>query len=430
MSTRWFLAAALSSALVTALCGVSPARAEAPAVWDVPNGTVNEAGATVLNDGHIDVASLLRGEVLVTQVKETTTSTVPVWRELERTVLQLLPGSKATVPAGDQWAFLGTAGSSFHRVTQTQQPGLLWPGWSTESIAEKATTTGVAWRLTGVTGPGEFALYQIGAFGDVDVLFNTRDGITSADGFEIPKVTHAHGTWAFSAEGNYCLSFERSTTLASGKGIKDSFGIAVAVGAADVTRVDPRDCQGTDEPAPLALTAATPRISGTAQVGRKLTAKPGSWKPAQVTLKYQWLRNGKKIAKATKSGYTLTATDKGAKITVTVTGSKSGYTTVAKTSAKTAKVKAGRLTATPTPRISGTAKVGKKLTAKTATWRPAKVKVTYQWYRNGKRIAKATKPTYTLTRADKGRKVTVKAKGAKPGYTTVTKTSKATAKVR
>jgi hypothetical protein len=58
------------------------------------------------------------------------------------------------------------------------------------------------------------------------------------------------------------------------------------------------------------------------------------------------------------------------------------------------------------------------------------VKVTYQWYRNGKRIAKATKPTYTLTRADKGRKVTVKAKGAKPGYTTVTKTSKATAKVR
>jgi hypothetical protein len=73
--------------------------------------------------------------------------------------------------------------------------------------------------------------------------------------------------------------------------------------------------------------------------------------------------------------------------------------------------------------------VGKKLTAKAGSWKPAKVKLSYQWYRGGKKIAKATKSTYKLAKADKGKRITVKVTGKKSGYTTVTKTSKATAKV-
>ncbi len=182
-------------------------------------------------------------------------------------------------------------------------------------------------------------------------------------------------------------------------------------------------------PRPKKLTAATPKVSGTVQVGKKLTAKPGAW-TSGTKLTYQWLRNGKKIPKATKSSYTLTASDKGTKTTVKVTGSKTGYTTVAKTSKATAKVKAGKLTATPTPKITGTTKVGKKLTAKPGSWKPATVKLSYQWYRNGKKIKAATKSSYTLAKADKGTKITVKVKGTKSGYTSVTKTSKTTAKVK
>ncbi len=85
---------------------------------------------------------------------------------------------------------------------------------------------------------------------------------------------------------------------------------------------------------PLTLTKTpTPKIAGTAKVGATLKAKPGSWAPAPVTLTYQWLRNGKAIAKATKSSYKLVKADKGRKIAVKVTGSKSGYQKVAKTSA-------------------------------------------------------------------------------------------------
>ncbi|MDF1489522.1 hypothetical protein [Tessaracoccus caeni] len=74
----------------------------------------------------------------------------------------------------------------------------------------------------------------------------------------------------------------------------------------------------------------TPTISGTAQAGRTLVAQPGEWRPAPVTLAYQWLRDGKAIPDAIASTYTLTAADKGATISVKVTGKKSGYTTVTK----------------------------------------------------------------------------------------------------
>ncbi|MFT3888597.1 MAG: hypothetical protein QM713_10600 [Arachnia sp.] len=169
----------------------------------------------------------------------------------------------------------------------------------------------------------------------------------------------------------------------------------------------------------------TPKISGTAQVGKKLTASAGTWKPS-ATLTYQWLRDGKKISGATKSSYTLTSSDKGKKISVQVKGAKSGYTSVTKTSSKTKAVKAGTLSSTPTPTISGTAQVGKKLTAKAGTWKPSGVKLSYQWLRSGKTIKGATASTYKVGAADKGKKISVKVKGSKSGYTSVTKTSKST----
>ena len=40
----------------------------------------------------------------------------------------------------------------------------------------------------------------------------------------------------------------------------------------------------------------------------------------------------------------------------------------------------------------------------------------YQWYRDGAAIANATKPSYKLVAADKGKKITVKVTARKPGY--------------
>ncbi|MGC4152573.1 MAG: hypothetical protein QM628_05775 [Propionicimonas sp.] len=177
------------------------------------------------------------------------------------------------------------------------------------------------------------------------------------------------------------------------------------------------------------VTGSTPTITGTAAFGQTLTASAGNWGPAGVKLAYQWLRDGKDIRGATAAAYKLTVDDVKHRISVKVTGSKDTYATATKVSAEKT-VAPAKFTKTPVPKVSGTAKVKKTLRAKAGTWAPTGIEFVYQWYRNGKKITGAVKASYKLVKADKGKKITVKVSGKKPGYTTVTKTSKATKKVK
>ena len=171
-----------------------------------------------------------------------------------------------------------------------------------------------------------------------------------------------------------------------------------------------------------------PGISGTPQVGRTLTAVTGTWSPTPDVLGYQWFRSGTAITGATGKTYTLVAADLGKTITLKVTGSKAGYPSITKTSAATAVVAKGSLTA-PVPTITGTAKVGSTLTAVPGTWGPSPVILTYQWKANGVAILGATAATYKIAAADTGKTLTVTVTGTKTGYTTTAKTSTATAVV-
>ncbi|XKK38817.1 choice-of-anchor M domain-containing protein [Nocardiopsis sp. ARC36] len=229
----------------------------------VPNGSVNEAGAVVLNDGHVDVASVLSGSGdLLTRIKDDTTPGAPVHRVPEETVLQLLPESRTVVPSDERFSFLGPADTPLWSVDQRQQQGLLWPGWSTEGLPSGALRGDVDWRIEGFRGPGEFFLYRTGAFGEPEVLFDTSDGERLS--FAIPEDTHAHGTWAFTEEGVYCLDTVRSAHLADpGEVSSHRSTLTIAVGATPVTDVDPADCLPEEEPgqapdAPPAPTALSP----------------------------------------------------------------------------------------------------------------------------------------------------------------------------
>jgi hypothetical protein len=176
------------------------------------------------------------------------------------------------------------------------------------------------------------------------------------------------------------------------------------------------------------ITGATPTITGTATVGQKLTAVPGTWTPSPVTLAYQWQRNGTAISGATATTYTLVAADAGAAITVAVTGTKSGYTAVTKTSAAVT-AKAALQTLMPTPTITGTTKVGSTLTANPGTW-DSGTTLTYQWKKNnGVYISGATAKTYVLKASDAGATITVSVTSTKTGYSPATKTSATTALV-
>ncbi|MDM4762638.1 hypothetical protein QT381_06425 [Galbitalea sp. SE-J8] len=84
-----------------------------------------------------------------------------------------------------------------------------------------------------------------------------------------------------------------------------------------------------------------------------------------------------------------------------------------------------KLSSAPTPKVSGTLRVGRRLTAKVTAWKPAAVTLSYRWSRDGTPIAHATKKAYLLKKADAGHRITLTVTGKKTGYSTIVKTSKA-----
>ncbi|MFJ7268695.1 hypothetical protein ACIQV3_18965 [Streptomyces sp. NPDC099050] len=179
--------------------------------------------------------------------------------------------------------------------------------------------------------------------------------------------------------------------------------------------------------APIRSTAA-PTIKGTAVVGGKVTATTGSWSPAADSHTYQWQADGKTIAGATAASYTLPSALQGKQLTVVVTARKAGHPTV-KTASAAVLVKGVAPKATTAPTLTGTAKVGRVLTLSRGTWTPTPTSYTYKWYADGKLITGATKSTFTLTSAQRGKHITVKVTAYRTGHLTGTATTRATATV-
>ena len=170
---------------------------------------------------------------------------------------------------------------------------------------------------------------------------------------------------------------------------------------------------------PPANTPATgaPTISGTAQAGKTLTAETSAIADADgldnVGYSYQWLANGADIAGATSSSYTLVEADKGKTIQVKVSFRDDRNNPETLTSAATAAVEPRpNSPATGTPTISGTARVGKTLTAETSAIADADgmsgAVFIYQWLANGADIAGATSDTYTPVADDVGKAIKVR----------------------
>jgi len=173
------------------------------------------------------------------------------------------------------------------------------------------------------------------------------------------------------------------------------------------------------------VTPVQPFLVGIVRVGEPKAAMIGTW-PAGFVQKYQWLRGGVAIAGATAATYTPTSLDNGKGLSLRVTGTHATLGTAVVTSPQVTVI-AGTLIA-PKPVITGTARVGGKLTAKAGTWTSG-TKLTYRWYANGVAISNAKYSTLTLSSGLYGKRITVKVTGTKSGYTTVTATSSSTAKV-
>ena len=197
-----------------------------------------------------------------------------------------------------------------------------------------------------------------------------------------------------------------------------------------------------NSPATVQNSPATgqPTISGTAQVGETLTVDTSGISDVDgldsVSFSYQWLSGrDTEISGATNDSYALVSADEGKYIKVRVSFTDDAANAESLTSAATATVAAApNSPATGAPVISGTAEVGKTLTADTSDIADADglsgATFTYQWIANDGSadtdIQDATDSTYTLVADDEGKTVKVRVSFTDDAGTVETLTSTAT----
>ena len=153
--------------------------------------------------------------------------------------------------------------------------------------------------------------------------------------------------------------------------------------------------------------AELPTIQGGAEVGQTLSLTASSWSPAPTKVTTQWYADGVALDGATGPSLVLTRDHIDKTISARTTASASGYRKSTSTTPGTTPVLAKPVTMTSPSRVKGTAEVGRRLVARPGDVRPGDAVVTYAWLRDGQRIAKTTKPTYTVRRADVGRALSV-----------------------
>ena len=194
---------------------------------------------------------------------------------------------------------------------------------------------------------------------------------------------------------------------------------------------------------PNSPATGAPSVTGTAEVGKTLTADTSGIADddglSGATFSYQWIANDGSadtdIQDATDSTYTLVADDEGKTVKVLVSFTDDAGTVETLTSTATNSVAARpNSAATGAPTINGTVQVGETLTADTSGIGDAdglnNVSYSYQWVANDGTadtdITDATDSTYTLVADDEGKTVKVRVSFTDDAGTVETLTSAAT----
>lgn len=384
------------------------------------NAAVTGIDATLVGGGEI------RGQVLGPDGKATMGVVVALNDTRDRDIEPI-----ATVHSGPDGRY------SFERVPPGEYYVTFLP-WSTEPLVPEVwpnahisepgapvtvTRFETTWSINAQLERGVRAAGRLTADGE-PMYYNSRVNFYNGSGAAMHLVDSADvdGNGRFEIvslpAGTYRVEFFRYRDRQSPvtRWWKDA---ASAGTATTITIAEGGSVSGLNADLSAALTGPTPTVSGTARAGATLTAKAGTWTPG-VTLRYQWLLDGKAVSGATRSTWKVPTTAVGKPVAVRVIGSKPGYTSVSKTSKATTKVpRVGAV------KVMGTAKVGRTLSVSRGTWTSGTT-FSYRWHVNGKPVSKATKSTWRVPSSAAGKKVSVTVVGKRSGFTTVAVASPST----
>ncbi|GAA2630102.1 hypothetical protein [Paractinoplanes durhamensis] len=173
---------------------------------------------------------------------------------------------------------------------------------------------------------------------------------------------------------------------------------------------------------PNLVSTQAPSISGAIRVGSTVRAVPGVWSPAATSYGYQWAANGSAIKGATGVTYTIPPALRGLRLSVVVTARRPDYLAGARATAYATVGYGVAPKASALPKISGTVKAGKTVKVSVGTWSPKPTAYRYEWRLNGKLIS--TSSAVKLTKAMKGKKLTVTVVAKRTGHLDGRATSK------
>ncbi|MGL5930257.1 MAG: TIGR03773 family transporter-associated surface protein [Dermatophilaceae bacterium] len=172
-----------------------------------PRPTTPAPSTVRLDRGHVDMFAVRptsRGVDLTLKEDATGRSVI---RRPEAVTLVVTDRARTRMPAG-----YPAAGQSVHLLPLTQDPQLLWPGWSTEALAGHRYP-GADIVVHEVRGPGTVHVFSSGSLGG-GVRPVLADGGTDLPGtIGVPRPAHVHANWVFTRPGTY-----RMVVSATGRG--------------------------------------------------------------------------------------------------------------------------------------------------------------------------------------------------------------------
>ncbi|MDK6275097.1 choice-of-anchor M domain-containing protein [Pseudoglutamicibacter cumminsii] len=172
------------------------------------DGAVLDTPVTI-NNGHVDLRamevdgkfSVALGDDSRQHAKES------VLRTINSTTLEVTKLAKVkregNVLADESYDVLGPKGSELYVLPQGQQPGRVWPGFSSEALDRVKYPEGATMTLTPVSAPegGKWFAYTEN-LGAINRMYASSD---KASDVPLPPGTHMHTAWAFTKPGTYTI---------------------------------------------------------------------------------------------------------------------------------------------------------------------------------------------------------------------------------
>jgi surface-anchored protein len=129
----------------------------------------------------------------------------------DEVVLTATEASRLTLP-GD-FPPLGSAGDPLWVLPATQDPEVLYLGFSGDGIPSGVFDGPVEIRLLSVSGSGDFFVWQTGGTGALEFQMNSADGLDEVDAVPLHPGGHSHHNWGFTSNGVVTLTLQATARL-------------------------------------------------------------------------------------------------------------------------------------------------------------------------------------------------------------------------